>query len=283
MKSRPPRAEPEPEVVARAGDLTLDPAAEEYYRAAMAALDRDHVPFLVGGAYAMAEYAGIVRHTKDFDVFVRRSDAKRALRALARVSDRAEPVYPYWIAKAYRGEYYVDVIYGSANGLEPVDDAWFAHAVPATVLGVPVQLVPPAEILAQKCFVQERERYDGADVAHLLRSQATRIDWSRLLKRFGDNWRVLFSQLILFGFIYPSERDKIPRWVLDELVGRWKKETDQPPEKAPVCRGTLLSRQQYLPDVEQWGYLDARRWPKPLMTEQELEAWTAGIAIDGSQ
>ena len=30
------------------------------------------VPFLVGGAYAFAHYTGIVRHTKDLDLFVRR-------------------------------------------------------------------------------------------------------------------------------------------------------------------------------------------------------------------
>ena len=61
----------------------------------------------------------------------------------------------------------------------------------------------------------ERERYDGADVAHLLRAHGDRLDWPRLLRRFGPHWRVLLSHLVLFGFIYPGERALVPAWVMD--------------------------------------------------------------------
>ena len=36
-------------------------------------LNESGVPFLVGGAYALAKHAGIERHTKDLDIFVRRA------------------------------------------------------------------------------------------------------------------------------------------------------------------------------------------------------------------
>lgn len=280
--ARPMKERTDPRAAAQVTEMALEPEAQEYYRRAMQALQRAEVPFLVGGAYAMAEYAGIIRHTKDFDVFVQRKDRDRALRALRAVCDRAEVLHQYWLAKAFQGEYFVDVIFNSGNGLEPVDESWFANAVPGTVLGLSVNLVPPVEIIAQKAFIQERERFDGADVAHLLRAQATKIDWQHLLDRFGEHWRVLFSHLLTFEYIYPSERNKIPRWVMDDLIGRWKKDSDQPPERAPLCRGTLLSRQQYLPDIQTWGYLDARRWPEPLMTERELAKWTDAIKVDGS-
>ena len=50
----------------------------------------------------------------------------------------------------------------------------------------------------------ERERYDGADVAHIILAYGDRMDWRRLIDRFGRYWRVLLSHLVLYGFIYPS-------------------------------------------------------------------------------
>ena len=215
-------------------EMALDPDAIQYYRDAMQSLKDHNVPFLVGGAYAMAEYAGIVRHTKDFDVFVLPADRDRALRALATVSESTDLAWPHWLAKAHRGEYYVDVIYNSSNGLAMVDREWFTNAASSTVLGVSVQLVPPEEILWQKAFIMDRERYDGSDVAHLLRTQASHLDWHRLLDRFGENWRVLYSHLILFGFIYPNLRLNVPNWVIETLTNRLD---DQASRARTVGRG----------------------------------------------
>lgn len=69
---------------------------------------------------------------------------------------------------------------------------------------------------------------------------------------------------MLFGFIYPSERARIPAWVMDELTRRLQRETASVPvtDPSPVCRGPLLSRAQYLPDIEQHGYRDARLTPR---------------------
>ena len=36
------------------------------------------------------------------------------------------------------------------------------------------------------------------------------LDWRLLLDNFGAHWRLIFSQILLFGFCYPSERDKVP-------------------------------------------------------------------------
>ena len=126
----------------------------------------------------------------------------------------------------------------------------------------------------------ERERYDGADVAHVLRACADSLDWPRLVQRFGDNWRVLLHHLVLFGFIYPSEHARVSPAVMHQLMGRLDTElTRSAPER--VCRGTLISRAQYLVDVAQWGYADPRLAPHGNMTSEERERWTAGIAEDG--
>ena len=43
----------------------------------------------------------------------------------------------------------------------------------------------------------------------------------------------------------------------------------------------VISRAQYLVDVDRWGYEDPRLAPRGNMTERERQIWTAGIAADG--
>jgi hypothetical protein len=234
----------------------------------------------VGGAYAFERYTGIGRHTKDFDIFIHPRDVERALSTLAADGCATDTTFPHWLAKATCGDDVVDLIFSSGNGVALVDDLWFRHGVPETVLDVAVKLIPPEEMIWSKAFVMERERYDGADVAHVLRACAESLDWPRLLARFDGHWRVLCQHLVMFGFIYPCERARIPAAVMRELMGRLDRElTRSAPERA--CRGTLVSRAQYLVDLERWGYTDPRLAPHGNMTPAERELWTAGIAKDG--
>jgi hypothetical protein len=254
-----------------------DPTAVECYRGAIRALRRAGVEFLVGGAYAFARYTEIARHTKDLDVFVRPADRDPALAALEAAGYRTEVTYTHWLAKAFKADHFIDLIYNSGNGTAPVDDGWFAHAVPGEVFGEPVRLCPAEESVWSKAFIMERHRYDGADIAHIIRARGNSLDWRRLLDRFGPNWRVLYSHLILFGFVYPAERDRVPGWVLRELNARLRAELEAGPAAGRVCRGTLLAATQYIPDVERWGYADARLAPHGAMTPQQVAAWTEGV------
>jgi hypothetical protein len=264
--------------------IALEPSTREFYRRSMLALQESGVEFLMGGAYAFACCTGIERHTKDLDVFVRPADVGRALEALGATSERTERTFPHWLAKAYDAEgACVDVIHGSGNAIAEVDDAWFAHANRGEVLGVPVRLCSAEEMVWSKAFVMERERFDGADVAHLLRASAGAIDWRRLLDRFGPDWRLLQVHLTLFAYIYPAERDKVPAWVVEELADRLKAETGPDAGAGNLCRGPLLSRSQYLIDLEQWGYRDARLAPDGRMMPEEVAIWTRGIDVDGSR
>ena len=144
------------------------------------------------------------------------------------------------------------------------------------VLGLIVPMTPVEEMIWSKAFIQERERFDGGDVLHLLRETGPSLDWPRLLMRFGDYWRVLLSHLILFGFVYPDKRQNIPEWVTEELIRRLT--VSRPNLQSDVCYGTLLSREQYLHDVGQWKYRDARQEPEGAMTTEQIEIWTAAIS-----
>jgi hypothetical protein len=257
-----------------------DPEARDFYRHVMLSLQAQGIPFLVGGAYALERYTRIARHTKDFDVFLHPRNLEGALELLALEGCKTETPYPHWLAKAWCGDEVVDLIFSSGNGVALVDDDWFRHGVPDTVLDVPVRLTPPEEMIWSKAFIMERERYDGSDVAHILRACAETLDWPRLLQRFGEQWRVLLHHLVLFGFIYPCERTRVPAPVMRELMGRLDRELTRPASER-LCQGTLVSRAQYLVDVEHWGYTDPRLAPRGNMTPQERARWTAGIAEDG--
>jgi Uncharacterised nucleotidyltransferase len=248
-----------------------------FYRRTLHVLSDARVPFLVGGSHALLNYTGIVRETKDFDLFVRRGELDAALGALRQAGYRTEISYPHWLAKARQGTDVVDLVFSSGNGICRVDDGWFDNAVEADVLGMPVKIAPPEELLWQKAFVMERERFDGADIAHILRSCAETLDWDRLLARFDAYWQLLLSHLVTFCFIYPSERHRIPQDVMSTLLERLRVEIAGPPSDDHVCRGTLTSRAQYLLDIGRYGYEDARLAPRGNMTPEECVYWTWAI------
>lgn len=257
------------------------PEAEAFYRAVLQTLREADVPFLVGGAYAFVKYTGIDRRTKDFDIFVMPEDVERAFAVLREKGYRTDLTYPHWLAKVFKGDDFVDLIFSSGNGTANVDPVWFDHAEEEVVFGVPVPLAPPEEMLWSKAFVMERERYDGNDVLHMLLVRAESMNWDRLVDRFGAQWRVLLSYLILFGFVYPGERARIPQRVMDELQRRLAVELTNNAPVRKLCNGTILSRQQYLIDIDEWGYLDGREAPRGNMSADDIAHWTA--AIDGQK
>jgi hypothetical protein len=261
----------------------LDNRLCAFYRDAMAVVQRAGIDFLGGGAYALGQYTGIERHTKDLDLFVRPRDAGKTLETLAAAGYRTELSFAHWLGKAFGDDGFVDVIFSSGNGIAQVDDAWFVHAVDANVLGMPIRICPVEEMIWSKAFVMERERYDGADIAHLLLFCGHRLDWKRLVRRFGAHGCVLLNHLLLFGYIYPNERAIIPDAVLNEL---WQDSQNRPvagPGEERLCRGTLLSREQYLMDVQHWGYRDARLQPTGNLDPEAIERWTAAIWESGNE
>jgi hypothetical protein len=187
-----------------------DDSARVFYIEALVQLGRTTIPFLVGGAFAFARYVHIDRETKDLDIFIRPEDVRQALALFRGLGYRADLPFPHWLAKVRCGDFFLDLIFSSGNGVARVDDHWFDNPVEREVLGLRLRLCPPEEMIWSKAFVQERERFDGADVLHLLRQLGPSLDWQRLLARFGPHWRVLFSHIVLFGFVYPGPASPHP-------------------------------------------------------------------------
>ncbi|HUE76173.1 MAG TPA: hypothetical protein VMP10_05030, partial [Chloroflexota bacterium] len=164
----------------------------------------------------------------------------------------------HWLGKAFMGEALVDVIWGAGNWLAPVDRKWIDRSRPATVFGIPVRMAPPEDLIWFKSYVAGRERFDGADICHTILAVGREMDWSHLLDRFGEDWELLVSYLMLFRFVYPGDRDIVPDDVLHGLLARVERQIEDGPGEPGVTRGPMMDRFSYHWDVVTRGYIDPR-------------------------
>jgi hypothetical protein len=232
------------------------PEAEAFYIEGLRLLAENDAPFLLCGTYAVTAYTGIVRPTKDLDIFCKASDYPRILSFFRERGYQIAVEDERWIAKIYSGRFFFDVIFSCRATEIAITDEWFEDAPEIEVHGTKISIIKPTELIWSKIFVQDRYRYDGADVAHVILKQHEAIDWHRLLRYMEVHWEVLLTHLVNFRYIYPSERDRIPRWVMDELIDRLRQHLDMPPSKVRVCRGRLFSARDYVTDITEWGYAD---------------------------
>jgi hypothetical protein len=253
---------------------TTGHAHEAACAAALRVLHERGIQFLVGGTFAFTQYTGMIRATKDLDLFIAPPDLERTLKALEAAGFVTSVPFPHWLAKAESADLAMDLIFSSGNGVARVDADWFRYAADAVLYGIPVKLSPIEELIWSKSFVMERERFDGADVMHLLRARGHVIDWPRLLERFGDYQLVLAAHLLLFRFAYSDADRLIPDWIVDKVLADAKPPAND--SDTPVCFGALLSREQYLADVARLGYADARL-ARGHMAPDHLAIWTAAI------
>jgi hypothetical protein len=233
-----------------------DPEAEAFSAQTVRQLAELGLPFLLAGTYALSAYTGITRVTKDLDVFVKAGDYPRVLNHFRNLGYAVSVEDERWLGKVHKGKHYFDVIFTSSNGTMPVVDEWFEHARKVELFGTPVLIVGPTEFVWSKCFIQVRHRFDGADVMHAILKMHEEIDWRRLLSYMEVHWEVLLTHLINFRWVYPSERNQIPRWLMDELLGRMHAQLELPPSKMRICRGRMFSRYDYETDIREWGFAD---------------------------
>ena len=232
------------------------PEAEAFYVEALKLLAQSKVQFLLSGTYAVTSYTGLVRPTKDLDIFCKAGDYPRILSFFQERGYGIGVEDERWIAKVLQGRYFFDVIFGSQTGDFTVSDSWFEGAPEVEIYGTKVQITKPTELIWSKAFVQDRYRYDGADVAHVILKQHDAIDWRRLLDYMEIHWEVLLSHLVNFRYIYPSERECVPRWLMEELIDRLGAHMSMPPPQVKVCRGRVFSPRDYLVDITEWGFAD---------------------------
>jgi hypothetical protein len=232
------------------------PEAEAFYAESLRLLTQSGIPFLLSGTYAVTAYTGIVRPTKDLDVFCKAGDFPKVLAYFQARGYRTDVEDERWIAKVWQGEHFFDVIFAMSNGIGPITDEWFEGEDRITVYGTEARITPPTELILSKMFIQDRYRYDGADVVHVLYRANERIQWKKLLRYMEPYWEVLMTHLLTFRFVYPTERNLIPDWLMAELTERLQAQLGLPPARIKVCRGRLFSPRDYVTDITEWGFAD---------------------------
>lgn len=228
--------------------------AEEFYSHILKILTGTQIPFLIGGTHALQKYVGIKRDTGDLDVFAKSGDALRILQLISEFGYKTEYSDARWLVKIFHKDYIIDIIFATPQGICPVDDSWFEHPYLVTILGQTVKLVPLEEMIWSKSYRQDRFKFEGPDVYHLILKQGLKLNWKRLFSRMEPNWEIFFAHLINFRFIYPSEREIIPKWIMEEYINRLKIQLSTPPPNAKVCRGPLLAIDPYKIDILEWGF-----------------------------
>jgi len=223
---------------------------EKLFRAVLLILNERKVPYAVSRAFALHEHTGIWRDTKDLDVFMAADHVERTLEILQEHGFSTEVTDPVWLCKVRQGEFYVDLISGMSNAVIRVDQSWIDRGSDSEVLGVPARVLAPEELIASKIFVTFRERFDGADIAHVIYAAGDTIDWNRLLSLAGEHWQMLFWALVLFHYVYPSSH-AVPMPVWDDLLAKFRADLDRPDSEAPF-RGSLVDEKMFAIDVFEW-------------------------------
>lgn len=242
---------------------------ESLFAEVLTVLETAKVPYAVSGAFALRQHTGICRDTKDLDIFLTVENAGVALRQLEGDGFECEIRDPIWLAKANRDGYFVDLITGMSNGLISVEDSWIERAHPATVVGVDSRVLAPEELLASKLFVVRRERFDGADIAHVIYASKGRLQWDRVMELAGEHWEVLLWSFLLYSYVYPAHRHYIPLTLWQKLLARFQEALFSPDPSAKF-RGSLIDEKMFAIDTADWGLADLlkeQRVRRPLITK----------------
>lgn len=186
------------------------------------ALDRIGVPYLLGGALALATHTLHWRNTKDIDIIVQAADAPRAVEVLqahgfADYFDR-ESYDRSWIYRGFKDGVLFDVIWDLPNHRITVDAAWFERATNVTLRARTFRSTPPEELVRMKLYVFQRERCDWVDVLNVLATSVERISWPFLVERMGRDLPLLHAVLTIFNWLCPGRAHALPAWLRKQFA-----------------------------------------------------------------
>jgi hypothetical protein len=240
------------------GEFWIPEEERVVYQRALRVVNATGIPYVVSGLYAMYEYTGIYRKTKDLDLFVEPGNVVGVARALKEDGFSVRLEDAHWLAKAFLDGKQIDLIYGMGNGLALIDADWYRHSRAGILAATQVRVAPPEELLWHRLYVSERHRHDMADVLHLILCRGDELTWERLLRRLRHHWRLLLAHVHLFDFVYPGHRARIPSWVRERLTQLVHEQADEAGDPS-VCQGTLISRFSFNIDVNEWKFRDLRK------------------------
>lgn len=237
-------------------DAYIPAARWDVFRAAIRCAEAAGIRAAIGGGLAVSLLTGMWRAPHDLDLLVTPADRAAMIRILteARFADYydREPYDRSWIYRAVRNDVVVDTIWGFANGVADVDDAWIECGVRADLGGVTIRLVPVEELIWSKLYVVQGTRCDWPEIVNLLVAAAERMNWNRLISRCAGDETLLASVLTLFAWVAPGRAQSVPESVWQRL------NLARPTERSPIVSRERIDR------------LDSRVWFSPALLEQAL-------------
>ena len=165
-----------------------------------------------------------------------------------------------------------------SNAVIVVDDSWMERTQPAKIAGVRSQIISPEDLLASKLFVTRRERFDGADIAHIIYGTRGRLEWERILELAGEHWEIVLWALILFRYVYPAHTDYVPATLWQDLLSRYMHIVQHPDPKAPF-RGSLVDEHMFSIDIKDWGLEDLQVGYRSRQLQKQPATMTPKIEI----
>jgi predicted nucleotidyltransferase len=162
-------------------------------RLAVRAFESAEIPYVVIGGLASAAL-GRPRCSSDIDLFVAPHEADRALEALEKAGFATERTNPAWLYKAFHSEILVDLLFKTVGDIY-LDDEMVRRAPLRTLLGTPVRVMPPEDLVVIKALVHDEEtpRHWHDALGLIARCE---LDWDYLLARSSQGPRRVLALLV---------------------------------------------------------------------------------------
>lgn len=190
---------------------------EQFFRKVLRILEESGIPFMIGGSYAYMHHTKTLRPTKDIDIFCTIQDWRRAMKSFQKSGLKTEVTYPKWLGKVYDSHNFADIIYSSNNGKNVVTKDWLARAKWGKMLGHNVRVISPADIVLTKIYIMARDCFHGHDIYKLVQAVGSKLDWNFVWEKAQDDWQLLYAHTLIFDYVFPKEKEKIPAWIRKEL------------------------------------------------------------------
>jgi hypothetical protein len=155
-------------------------ALTDSLKRAIAALERQEIPYVLGGGLGCWARGG-PPSSNDIDLMLKPEDAERAQEALAGAGMRPETPPEQWLRKAWDGDILIDLIY-EPSGMR-IDDEVIARGEEMSVEAMQIRVMDLDDLLVTKLLALDEHSADYRDLILITRSLREQIDWGQLRDR----------------------------------------------------------------------------------------------------